>query len=247
MGDAGQSGPSRRGERQFDVVGFGEPMVEFSQLPGRTDHYLHGFGGDTMNAVIAARRQGARVAYFTRLGDDEFGRQVRELLARERVDDRFVATDADAPTAVYFVTHGPAGHVFSYRRAGSAASRMRPTDVTPACLEEARFFHTSGITQAISASACDAVFAAIELAKALSVKVAYDSNLRLKLWPLARAAVALLATPNLDRVKECANHASCGWLFLDQSKNGSRRWCSMDDCGSRDKMRRQYARRRDTR
>lgn len=67
------------------------------------------------------------------------------------------------------------------------------------------------------------------------------------LWPLARAAVALLATPNLDRVKECANHASCGWLFLDQSKNGSRRWCSMDDCGSRDKMRRQYARRRDTR
>ena len=197
MGDAGQSGPSRRGERQFDVVGFGEPMVEFSQLPGRTDHYLHGFGGDTMNAVIAARRQGARVAYFTRLGDDEFGRQVRELLARERVDDRFVATDADAPTAVYFVTHGPAGHVFSYRRAGSAASRMRPTDVTPACLEEARFFHTSGITQAISASACDAVFAAIELAKALSVKVAYDSNLRLKLWPLARARAVIAATAAL--------------------------------------------------
>lgn len=64
------------------------------------------------------------------------------------------------------------------------------------------------------------------------------------LWPPARAAVALLAAPDLDRVKECANHASCGWLFLDQSKNASRRWCSMDDCGSRDKMRRQYARRR---
>ncbi len=67
------------------------------------------------------------------------------------------------------------------------------------------------------------------------------------LWPPARAAVALLAAPDLDRVKECANHTSCGWLFLDRSKNGSRRWCSMDDCGSRDKMRRQYARRRDAR
>jgi predicted RNA-binding Zn ribbon-like protein len=64
------------------------------------------------------------------------------------------------------------------------------------------------------------------------------------IWPIARSAVKLLTSSEVARVKECANVAGCGWLFLDRSKNGSRRWCSMDDCGSRDKMRRHYARRR---
>jgi predicted RNA-binding Zn ribbon-like protein len=67
------------------------------------------------------------------------------------------------------------------------------------------------------------------------------------IWPVVRSAVELLTSSDVARVKECANAADCGWLFLDRSKNGSRRWCSMDDCGSRDKMRRHYARRRNAR
>jgi predicted RNA-binding Zn ribbon-like protein len=63
------------------------------------------------------------------------------------------------------------------------------------------------------------------------------------LWPIARAAVELLLSPEIARVKECGNHG-CGWLFLDTSKNGSRRWCSMEGCGSQVKMRRYYARKR---
>jgi 2-dehydro-3-deoxygluconokinase len=53
------------------------------------------------------------VAYVTRLGDDEFGRQFLELWQSEGVDASGVAVDRDAHTAVYFITHGPAGHVFS--------------------------------------------------------------------------------------------------------------------------------------
>lgn len=58
--------------------------------------------------------------------------------------------------------------------------------------------------------------------------------------PLAQSAVDLLRGGPLRQVKECP---SCGWLFLDQSRNGSRRWCSMETCGSRDKMRRYHRRR----
>jgi predicted RNA-binding Zn ribbon-like protein len=65
------------------------------------------------------------------------------------------------------------------------------------------------------------------------------------IWPVVRSAVELLMSHEIVRVKECADTEGCGWLFLDRSKNGSRRWCSMEECGSRDKMRRQYARRRD--
>jgi len=101
---------------KFDVVSLGEPLYEFSQIPGRPREYLQGFGGDTMNCAIAAARQGARVAYLTRLGDDEFGRQFIQLWKREGVDHSGVSVDPEAHTAVYFISHGSAGHQFSYLR-----------------------------------------------------------------------------------------------------------------------------------
>ena len=64
------------------------------------------------------------------------------------------------------------------------------------------------------------------------------------LWPVARSAVELLTSSEIKKVKECPGAGDCGWLFLDMSKNGSRQWCSMEGCGSRVKMRRQYARKR---
>ena len=64
------------------------------------------------------------------------------------------------------------------------------------------------------------------------------------LWPVLRSAVELLTSDQLDRVKECPGLADCGWLFFDTSKNGSRRWCSMEGCGNRAKGRRHYQRTR---
>ena len=61
------------------------------------------------------------------------------------------------------------------------------------------------------------------------------------LWPAAWAAAELLTDGDLERVKECDNDA-CTWLFVDMSKNRSRRWCDMKDCGNRAKARRHYKR-----
>ncbi len=63
------------------------------------------------------------------------------------------------------------------------------------------------------------------------------------LWPVARSAADLLVSGNLGRVRNCAN-ATCGWLFYDTSRNNSRRWCDMSDCGNRAKVRRHYQRQR---
>ncbi|MDQ2784440.1 MAG: CGNR zinc finger domain-containing protein [Chloroflexota bacterium] len=57
------------------------------------------------------------------------------------------------------------------------------------------------------------------------------------LRPVVWSAAELLTAAELHRVHECAGH-DCGWLFLDTSKNGSRRWCSMETCGNRAKARR---------
>ena len=63
------------------------------------------------------------------------------------------------------------------------------------------------------------------------------------LWAVARAAAALLTGPGLERVRACPG-VGCGWLFLDTSRNRSRRWCDMRDCGNRAKARRHYQRSR---
>ncbi len=64
------------------------------------------------------------------------------------------------------------------------------------------------------------------------------------LWPIASSAMDVLTSEEWKRIKQCPGVGDCGWLFLDTSKNGSRQWCSMQECGSRAKMRRQYARKR---
>lgn len=61
------------------------------------------------------------------------------------------------------------------------------------------------------------------------------------LWPIARSAADLLAEGELARVKQCTSD-DCAWLFVDLSKNKSRRWCDMKDCGNRAKARRHYHR-----
>jgi 2-dehydro-3-deoxygluconokinase len=172
------------------IVSIGEPMIEFNQMEER--RFLQGYGGDSSNMIIAAARSGARTAYVTRVGDDEFGRMFLELWRREGVDTGGVITDREAPTAAYFVTHGPEGHAFSYLRAGSAASRLHPRDLPD--LRSASLVHSSGITLAISASAADTVLAAFAAAKG---KVSFDSNLRLKLWPLERARALIGAAAGM--------------------------------------------------
>jgi len=62
------------------------------------------------------------------------------------------------------------------------------------------------------------------------------------LWPVVRSAADLLVDHDkLERVRECAGD-TCGWLFVDTSKNHSRRWCDMRDCGNTAKARRHYQR-----
>jgi len=207
------------------IVALGEPMIEFNQARADApDQYLRGFGGDTSNMAIAAARlagEAGRVGYVTRVGDDAFGRMLVELWRAEGVDIGGVATDSEAPTGVYFVTHGAHGHEFSYLRAGSAASRMTPDALPREVIGAAAILHVSGISQAISAGACDAVFAAIAIADAAGARISYDPNLRLKLWPLARARATIMATiaqcdwflPSIDEVRTLSGYDEAGAII----------------------------------
>ncbi len=188
-----------------DLLAIGEALVELNQ-PKDGAPFVQGFGGDTSNAMIAAARLGADAAYFTAIGADRFGQALSELWLREGVDASRIVVNGGAHTGLYFVTHGPQGHEFSYMRAGSAASRISDSDLPVDRIRATRILHISGISQAISSSAADAAFAAIDIAHDARRLVSYDPNLRLKLWPLRRARAIIheamracdIALPGLD-------------------------------------------------
>jgi len=69
-------------------------------------------------------------------------------------------------------------------------------------------------------------------------------DLERPLWPIALSGAELLTSPGLARVRACSNDPTCTWLFVDESKNHSRRWCSMRDCGNRVKAKRHYEKKR---
>jgi 2-dehydro-3-deoxygluconokinase len=215
----------------YDLITLGEPLIEFNQtVPGQRE-YRQGFGGDTSNVAVAAARQGARAACLARIGDDDFGRLLLALWRREGVDARFVAIDAEAHTGVYFVTHDAQGHHFSYLRAGSAASRMTPRNLPLDAVARARWLHVSGIAQAISADAQATVTAAMALARASGVRISYDPNLRLRLWPLERARAAIEAAmpdadlflPSLDEARMLSGAADIAGIFA---------WCFARGAGA---------------
>lgn len=188
-------------DKMLDVVALGEAMLEFNQTHPRQPHYLQGFGGDTSNAVIAAARAGARTAYLTRLGNDNFGKALLDLWQTEGVNTDAVEITADAHTGIYFVTHGANGHEFSYLRAGSAASRMAPQwlehSLARELISSARVLHVSGISFALSPSAYATAIAAMRWAKSQGTLVSFDSNLRLKLWSLEQAKAGIAEAAGL--------------------------------------------------
>ena len=176
-------------DRLPEILAVGEPMVEFAAEArgrlGTARTFRRGFGGDTANFIVAASRTGARCGYVTRLGGDEFGRAFLSLWEQEGVDRSRVIVEPEGTTAVYFIARREdGGHDFTYYRAHSPASRLQPDDLDAAYLAGAKVFHTSGISQAISASARATVDAAIDVVARGGGKISYDANVRPRLWPI---------------------------------------------------------------
>jgi 2-dehydro-3-deoxygluconokinase len=93
---------------------------------------------------------------------------------------------------------------------------MRPSDLPLSIIRSSKVLHVSGISQAISDSACDTVFAAIEAAREAGARISFDCNVRLKLWPLPRARAVIMATmplchwflPSLDEAAQLSGRDS---------------------------------------
>lgn len=184
-------------EKKFDVVTFGETMVMFYPETTGPLRQIHSFyrymGGAESNYAIALSRLGFRTAWFSRLGQDDFGKFVLGELRREGVDVSHVAFDSERRTGLMFkekfLKKNPS--VLYYRK-GSAASALSESDVDEAYIRQARFLHITGITAAISLSARKALYRALDIAKESHIPVSFDPNIRLKLWTADEARPVIL-------------------------------------------------------
>lgn len=179
------------------IVTFGETMLRLSP-PGarRLDQsdVLEVFvGGAETNVAVALSRLGVAVRHVTRLPDNELGRLVISKLRSHGVDPWVEL--GGRRLGLYFLEMGAgirAGNVL-YDREGSATADIEPGLIDwPAAFSGASWFHTSGITPAVSASAAATTVEAMEHARALGLTVSFDLNYRSKLWRWGRSAREVL-------------------------------------------------------
>ena len=205
---------SAGGTASPEVVTLGETMVLLvAEQPGplrEATTFRRSIGGAESNVAIGLCRLGRSAAWVSRVGADDFGRVVLNRIRSEGVDTSRVIVDPEAATGLMIRESREAGPVnVSYYRRDSAASRLTPADLDDAFIAAARFLLVSGITPALSTSAREATFAAVEIAREAGVKVVFDPNLRRKLWPEDEARRVMLdllshcdiAMPGLDEAE----------------------------------------------
>jgi 2-dehydro-3-deoxygluconokinase len=146
--------------------------------------------GAESNVAIAAARLGADVTWVGRVGPDGVGDLIERRLRAEGVATRALR-DAAFTGLMISSRRTSAGVRVDYHRAGSAGSRLRPSDLPQDLIAGAGVLHVTGITPALSESAREATFHAVEVARAAGVLVSVDVNHRAKLWSAQEAAPVL--------------------------------------------------------
>ncbi len=172
-----------------DIVTFGEAMIRLAppyfQRLEQTNSLDVQIGGGELNVAVGVTRLGLKSAWISRLPKNALGRLLENRVRQAGVDTSQVVWADDGRLGLYFVEFGAAPRPSSvlYDRAHSSISAIKPGEVDwKKVFAGAQWFHTSGITPALSDSAAAVTREALQTAKAAEVKVSYDLNYRGKLW-----------------------------------------------------------------
>jgi 2-dehydro-3-deoxygluconokinase len=181
----------------LDIITMGESMIAFEAQdygPLRdVDTFRKWVGGAEDNVVIGLSRLGIKCGWFSRLGNDEFGKEILRTIRGEGIDVSKVIFDSDAPTGVFFVERR-VNREFNcyYYRQSSAASRISPADIDPEYVKQARIVYLTGITPVLSESACKATEKMFRIALDNGQIIVFDPNLRLRLGSINMARSILI-------------------------------------------------------
>lgn len=145
-------------------------------------------GGAESTVAVGVARLGRSAGWISKLGDDEFGKYVLNIMRGEQVDTSRVKISSTAQTGVFFRENRASGpsSVYFYRKA-SAFSTITPEDLDEDYIAGAKILHLTGITPGLSETCRKTVASALEIAKANGVLVVLDLNYRAKVWSTDKA------------------------------------------------------------
>lgn len=197
------------GAFRWDVLTLGETMVRYTpkgytRLEEAAELEVR-VGGSESNVAAALVRLGLRAAWASRLPRNPLGTMVERRLRGLGVDTSAVRWVQGERMGTYYIEPGvpPRSGTVLYDRAGSAASRMAPSDYDWALLDVTRHVHLTGITAALGPSARATVERAMHEARSRGRTVSFDVNYRARLWSPAAAREALLPLLPLVDVLIC--------------------------------------------
>lgn len=178
----------------YDIVTFGEAMVRlspphFQRLEQATSFDVNP-GGAELNVAVGVTRLGLRSAWVSKLPKNSLGYLIRNRAQEFGVDCSHIVWSGEGRVGLYFLEFGASPRASSvlYDRSGSAISMVKPGEIDWANIfSQAKHFHTSGITPALSPSTSEVTAEALKSAKKAGCTVSYDLNYRKKLWSPAQA------------------------------------------------------------
>ena len=180
----------------FDVVALGELLVDFTEN-GKTNQGNSLFeacpGGAPCNVLAMLQKLGKRCAFVGKVGDDLFGKMLKNVVEAAGIDTRGLKMDPNIPTTLAFVQTAPDGdRDFSFYRKPGADMMLTAQELPIELIQSARIFHF-GTLSMTHEGVRQATFAALECAKEAGCLISFDPNLRPPLWEnleQARAAIA---------------------------------------------------------
>ncbi|GLU06687.1 hypothetical protein SLE2022_236930 [Rubroshorea leprosula] len=175
------------------IVSFGEMLIDFvPDVAGvslaESTGFLKAPGGAPANVACAITRLGGSSAFIGKVGEDEFGRMLVDILKQNGVNSEGVCFDKEARTALAFVTLKTNGErEFMFYRNPSADMLLKESELNMGLIKNAKIFHYGSISL-ISEPCRSAHMAAMKAAKNAGILLSYDPNVRLPLWPSPEAA-----------------------------------------------------------
>jgi 2-dehydro-3-deoxygluconokinase len=177
-----------------EVVTFGEAMVRLSPPNFRRLEQARSLevfvGGAELNTAVGIARLGHTAAWVSRLTRNPLGRLIANHAREAGVSTEHVLWTDEDRVGVYFLEFGAAPRASSvlYDRKGAAIAHVRPGMIDwRKVFDGSRWFHVTGITPALSATAAETTREALQAARASGLRTSIDLNYRAKLWSTAEA------------------------------------------------------------
>jgi len=162
------------GEVLYDLFGqMGKNLVE-------TVHFTPKMGGAPANLTVSAAKLGADVGFIGKVGQDELGDYIKDFMASQGIDIRYLTQSAHQPTMIALVGL-PTPDKPQFILMPGATADLRPDDIPSAAIENAQMLVFGGVNLAWDCAT--ATFAAAQIARAAGKMVVFDVNWRPSIWP----------------------------------------------------------------